>query len=135
LTSALVGGDQLHARPALTLGKSPRCPFDRRLGRPQIRSGRYEEVKTSDPTGTQLRSPNLCGTKSHDYIKMCNWNRWKSGSFLHIIIDAPFCGYRIVPLWYAIFATMIILEPHGVTTQKTPFFILSLVQKLDLHRN
>jgi hypothetical protein len=35
---------QLHAPAALPPGKSPQYPFDRRLGGPQSRSGRYGEV-------------------------------------------------------------------------------------------
>jgi hypothetical protein len=39
------GSGQLHAPAALTPGKSPRYPLDRRLGGPRSRSGRYGEEK------------------------------------------------------------------------------------------
>jgi hypothetical protein len=44
---------QLHAPAALTPGRSPWYPLDRRLGRPQSRSGRHGEVKILDSTGTR----------------------------------------------------------------------------------
>jgi hypothetical protein len=53
LTSALFGGEW----SASTAGKSPRYAFDRRLGGPQNRSGRYGEVKNFDPTGTRTPAP------------------------------------------------------------------------------
>jgi hypothetical protein len=53
LTSALVGGEWSVSTPChLTLRKGPRYPLDK-LGGPQSRSGRYEEVKILDSTGTQ----------------------------------------------------------------------------------
>jgi hypothetical protein len=55
-TSFKVSG-QLHAPPALPPGKGPRYPFDRRLGGPQSRSGRFGEDKILDPTG--IRTPTL----------------------------------------------------------------------------
>jgi hypothetical protein len=55
LTSALVGGEWsgFHTPAALPPGKSPRYPLYRRFGGPQSRSGRHEEVKILDPTGTR----------------------------------------------------------------------------------
>jgi hypothetical protein len=45
---------QLHAPAALPPGKRvPQYPLDRRLGGPQSRSGRLEEEKILDPTGTR----------------------------------------------------------------------------------
>jgi len=40
---------QLHALPALPLGKEPRIPLDGRLGGPQIHSGHGGEEKNSQP--------------------------------------------------------------------------------------
>jgi hypothetical protein len=40
---------QLHAPTALTSGKEPLVPLDRRLGGPQSRSGRGGEEKNSQP--------------------------------------------------------------------------------------
>jgi hypothetical protein len=48
---------QLHAPASLSLGKSPRYPFYRRLGGPQRRSGRYGEVKIFYPIGTRTPAP------------------------------------------------------------------------------
>jgi hypothetical protein len=42
-------------RPLYLRGKSPRCPLDRRLGRPQNRSDRHVEEKNFTPTGTILQ--------------------------------------------------------------------------------
>jgi hypothetical protein len=47
---------QLHAPAALTPGKEPRYPLDRRLGGPQSRSGRREE-KILVPAGTRTPTP------------------------------------------------------------------------------
>jgi hypothetical protein len=49
--------DQLHAPAALPPGRIPRYPFYRRLGGPQSRSRRFEEVKIFDPTGTRTPVP------------------------------------------------------------------------------
>jgi hypothetical protein len=50
LTSTLDGGEWSASRPAaLSQGKSPRYPLDRRLGGPQGRSGRGGEEKNSQP--------------------------------------------------------------------------------------
>jgi hypothetical protein len=57
LISALLGGDQLHAPAALSLGKSPQYPLERMLGGPQNRSGRHGEEKILDPTGTRTPTP------------------------------------------------------------------------------
>jgi hypothetical protein len=46
----------LHAPATLFHGKSPRCPFDRRLGGPQSRSGRCEGEKYLALPGIELRS-------------------------------------------------------------------------------
>jgi hypothetical protein len=40
---------QVHAAAALTPGKEPRYPLDRRLGGPQSRSGRDGKEKNSQP--------------------------------------------------------------------------------------
>jgi hypothetical protein len=48
---------QLHAPAALPPGKSPRDLFYRRLGGPQIRFGRYEEVKIFTLPGLELPPP------------------------------------------------------------------------------
>jgi hypothetical protein len=59
LTSALAEGGQLHAPAALPPGKKPRYPLDRRLGGPQSRSERREEISwpywgsNSDPSVVQ----------------------------------------------------------------------------------
>jgi hypothetical protein len=50
---------QLHAPAALPPEKSPRYPFYRRLGGPQSRSGRYEELKIFYPTGTRTPPPRV----------------------------------------------------------------------------
>jgi hypothetical protein len=50
---------QLHAPAALPPGKSSRYPFYRRLGGPQSRSGRYEEVNIFYPTGTRTPAPQI----------------------------------------------------------------------------
>jgi hypothetical protein len=44
-------------RPLYLRGKSPRYPLDRRLGRPQSRSGRRGEEKILGPTGTLVVQP------------------------------------------------------------------------------
>jgi hypothetical protein len=44
-------------RPPYPRGKSPRYSLDRRLGEPQNRSGRREEEKILDATGTQIPTP------------------------------------------------------------------------------
>jgi hypothetical protein len=51
LTSALDGGEWSDSRPDrfTPQAKSPWCPFDRRLGGPQSRSGRRGEEKKSQP--------------------------------------------------------------------------------------
>jgi hypothetical protein len=49
--------DQLQVPAALSLGKKSRYPLDRRLGGPQGRSGRREEEKILDPTGTRTLTP------------------------------------------------------------------------------
>jgi hypothetical protein len=43
---------QLHVPGTLLPGKSPQYPLDRRLGGPQIRSGRLGEEEILDPTRT-----------------------------------------------------------------------------------
>jgi hypothetical protein len=43
---------QLHSPVALTPGKKPQYPLDRRLGGPQNRSGPSRDEKILDPTGT-----------------------------------------------------------------------------------
>jgi hypothetical protein len=48
---------ELHAHAALPPGKSPRYPFYRRLGGPQSRSARYEEVKMFTLPGFELPLP------------------------------------------------------------------------------
>jgi hypothetical protein len=48
---------QLHAPAALPPGKRPRYSFDRRLGGPQSRSGRYGEVKIFTLSGLEFPSP------------------------------------------------------------------------------
>jgi hypothetical protein len=45
------------SRPLYLQGKSLRYPWDRRLGGPQSRSGRYGEVNILDPTGSQTPTP------------------------------------------------------------------------------
>jgi hypothetical protein len=57
---------QLHAPAALPPGKSPRYPFYRRLGGPQSRSGRYEEVKIFYPTGTRYT---VCAIPASKFMK------------------------------------------------------------------
>jgi hypothetical protein len=58
LTSALVGGEWSASRRCrFTPGKEPRYPFYRRLGGPQSRSGRYEEVKIFYPIRTRTPAP------------------------------------------------------------------------------
>jgi hypothetical protein len=54
LTSALVTGEWSASQPGCftPLGKSPRCPLDRRLGGPQSQSGKRGEEKILDSTGT-----------------------------------------------------------------------------------
>jgi hypothetical protein len=44
---------QLHAPAALPQGKSPWYPLYRRLGGPQIRSGRGEEKNSQSPPGIE----------------------------------------------------------------------------------
>jgi hypothetical protein len=44
-------------RPLYSLGKSPRCPLDSRLGGPQNRSGRHGEKTIADLTGTWTPTP------------------------------------------------------------------------------
>jgi hypothetical protein len=44
-------------RPLYLRGKNPPYPFDRRLGGPQSRSGRYGEVKILGLTGTRTPTP------------------------------------------------------------------------------
>jgi hypothetical protein len=48
---------QLHIPAALSPGKSPRYPLDRRLGRPQRRSGRGDEENNSQPP-PEIEPPN-----------------------------------------------------------------------------
>jgi hypothetical protein len=48
---------QLHAPTVLLQGKSSRYPLDRSLGGPHSRSGRCEEEKLLDPTGTRTPTP------------------------------------------------------------------------------
>jgi hypothetical protein len=53
---------QLHDPATLCLGKSPQYPSNRRLARPQTRSGRSGEKKILNPTGSltlQSSSPKL----------------------------------------------------------------------------
>jgi hypothetical protein len=50
-------GGQLHSSAALPLEKSPRYPWDRRLGGPYSRSARHREEKILDPTGTRTPTP------------------------------------------------------------------------------
>jgi hypothetical protein len=45
LTSAVVGSDNFHVTAALPPAKSSRYPLGKRLGVPESRFGRYEEVK------------------------------------------------------------------------------------------
>jgi hypothetical protein len=47
----------LTPQPLYPRGKSPRYPLDRRLGGPQSQSGKFEEEKILDPTGTRTPSP------------------------------------------------------------------------------
>jgi hypothetical protein len=51
----LEASGQLHTPAALPQGKEPRSPLDRRLGGPQIRSGRREEQKFLPLSGLELR--------------------------------------------------------------------------------
>jgi hypothetical protein len=44
-------------RPFYRRGKRPQYPLDRRLGGPQSRSGRHEEVNILNPTGTRTPNP------------------------------------------------------------------------------
>jgi hypothetical protein len=43
LISALIGYGQIHASAALSTGKQPQVALDTKMGRPQKRSGYYEE--------------------------------------------------------------------------------------------
>jgi hypothetical protein len=55
LTSALLGGERSVSRPGRFIPTEidPRYALDRKLGGPQSRSGRHEEEKILDPTGTR----------------------------------------------------------------------------------
>jgi hypothetical protein len=58
LTSTLVGDKWSSSRPVcFTPGNSSQYPLDRRLGGPQSRSGRLEEERNFDPTGTRTPTP------------------------------------------------------------------------------
>jgi hypothetical protein len=59
LTSELAGAEWSVSRPGrFTPGEgSPRYPLDRRLGEPQSRSGRSEEEKILNTTGTRTPTP------------------------------------------------------------------------------
>jgi hypothetical protein len=50
---------QLHAPAALPPGKSPQYPLYRTLGGPQSQSGRCEEEKILEPTGTRTLDPSV----------------------------------------------------------------------------
>jgi hypothetical protein len=60
-TSALFFGEWSASRSGrfTPQGKSPRYPFDSRLGGHQSRSGRLGEEKILDPTGTRTTTPRL----------------------------------------------------------------------------
>jgi hypothetical protein len=58
LISALVGGVWSASRSnRFTPGETAPYPMKRRLGEPQIGSGRYGEVKIIDPKGTRTPTP------------------------------------------------------------------------------
>jgi hypothetical protein len=58
LTWALAGIEWSASHPAaLTPGKEPPYPLDRRLGGPQSRSERRGEEKIPDPTGIRTPTP------------------------------------------------------------------------------
>jgi hypothetical protein len=67
---------QLHAPATLLRGKSPQSPLDRRLGGPQIRSGRLEEVKILDPTGTGTPTPPSSSVIPVLYIESYSIFKW-----------------------------------------------------------
>jgi hypothetical protein len=48
---------QLHAPATFPPGKKPPVPFGIRLGGTKNWSGRYEEMKILDPTGTRTPTP------------------------------------------------------------------------------
>jgi hypothetical protein len=54
LTSALAGDEWSASRPGRF---NPPYPLDKRLGGPQSRSGKREEEKILDPTGSQTPTP------------------------------------------------------------------------------
>jgi hypothetical protein len=59
LISALVGGEWSASSPDCFIpgDKTPRYPWDMRLGGPQSRSGRHEEEKNPGPTGNRTPTP------------------------------------------------------------------------------
>jgi hypothetical protein len=59
--------DQLHAPAAVSVGKSPRYPLDRRLRGSHTRSGRRGEEKTVDPTGTRTPTPGVIQSVADRY--------------------------------------------------------------------
>jgi hypothetical protein len=67
LTSAKDGSGQLHAPAALSQGKSPGYPLDRRLGGPQSRLGHGgEEKKFQPPAGNRTTTNFMVDNKSFE---------------------------------------------------------------------
>jgi hypothetical protein len=70
LTSALT------PRPLYPRGKNPRYALDRRLGGPQSRSGRREEEKILDPTGTRNSDPSVFQSVSQSLSRLRYPSYW-----------------------------------------------------------
>jgi len=83
--------DQLHASAVFLPGKDPRHPFDRRLGGPESRSGRGEEIDFQPPPGIKTpnpdrtaRSPSLYRLSySGSFIFVCYRSKVKYKPHLH----------------------------------------------------
>jgi len=106
MTAALEGGEWSAARPGRTLppGKT-RCPFDRRLGGPQGRSGRAQNLV---PTGIRSRTVQIQIQRRLIFVFKCRpanrptQRRFSSFSTVfktnaEMVAKIPSC-YRMIPM-------------------------------------
>jgi hypothetical protein len=123
-------------RPLYTLGNSCQYRLDRRRDGPYRHSGAYGEVTTPDPTRTRIRTPTKiashftdCATfkstfqlEGRRHICLFGQNLTIS-SYLRYYEDC-----RLMRCYTAWNLRRFLKEPHGVTSQKTPFFIVTAVK-------
>jgi hypothetical protein len=90
-------------RPLYPQGKSPRNPYDRRLGWLQSRSGWYGEVKILDPTGTRTVFP-------RSSIPVCPCTR-SNRSYITLNGSPVYSSFTFYPYTICVYKWLFIAQP------------------------